>query len=114
MRTPPASGGSPSIIAAFMSPVRARAYRILRRALGGPPMLHQPLASIRVGAACDALLSLESAFRIDLEVDEALDARTIGGLLDLVEKKVAAAGGLARCQVFDFTAYRAALTPEKP
>lgn len=78
-------------------PVRARAYGEVLAALGRAPEALAPVASWGARAV-DAVIALEAAFGIDLEVDEVMHLR-MAGLLDLVEAR--AAGETLRVEVYD-------------
>lgn len=68
-------------------PLRARAYSEIVAALGRIPDPLAPVASWGARAV-DAVIALEAAFEIGLEVDEVMHLR-MAGLLDLVEARAA-------------------------
>lgn len=77
------------------APIRARAFAEIVCAMGGIPDARAPLLTDRDGLwdtstrGVDALVALEKAFGIDLDIDEVCGLR-IPALLDLVALRVAA------------------------
>ena len=72
------------------SPVRDLAYRVIIHSVGGRPPLHRRLRDIDPDAACTALVMLERAFGVDLDVDEAMRTPDLAALIDLVEERMIA------------------------
>ena len=115
--SPPSPTASPpqpraACVARFMSPVRDRAFAILADCFGERPILHQDMPSLNPYVVVDSLIALEQAFDIGLDIDEAQNAGTIAGFLDLVEQRVTdTRNGEVRHQatLYDFAAYRAVL-----
>ena len=104
--------------AARLTPA-AEAHQVIADALGFRPPLAAALADLPAVRIAAVLCDLEQAFQIELEADDALRAGTVGALIDLVGRRVAALAHRAPAphgvEVYDFTAIRAAIgRPVRP
>ncbi len=75
--------------ARFSDPVRDRAYHVVTHELGERPPLSRPLLSYGNTRAVCALIGLEEAFGILIDVDEAAACPDLSALLDIVSERAA-------------------------
>jgi len=115
--------GSPPLAAtphAAAEPLRSRICAALAGALPTPPQWDAALIDYGAEVFADALIALERAFGVSLEVDSAASFRTLVGLVDWVEAMVriraiagqrpqAEAPSSDHFQLYDLAAYRAAI-----
>lgn len=98
----------------FPSRSDAQAFALLVNSLGQVPTFQTRLSTLPSLALVEALIDLEHAFGIDLEVDE-VHGLTVRGLINLVNSLSAARPSRAPPQrtsaIFDLAAYRAAVRP---
>lgn len=73
--------------ARFSDPVRDRAYQVITHELGERPALSRGLMSFGNTRAVCALIGLEEAFGIPIDVDEAAACADIAALLDIVVER---------------------------
>ena len=71
-----------------LSAAKARAFGLIIVTLGREPPLDLDLFALPTLVLVDMVMAVEEGLCIPLDIDEAYDAGTIGGLLDVVEAKL--------------------------
>lgn len=101
------------IAAPQLSPLQSRAYSVLAAGLRAPPPLDVPLSVYASLRMVDALIELEEAFGIGIDVDEAMATHDVASFLALVEARIVAADPASAkapgCTVYGLTGYREAV-----
>lgn len=67
--------------------IRDHALAVISATLGRQATLQDGLEEIGVADLVHLLIALETGFGVDLDADEAIAARTVGGLIDLLEPR---------------------------
>ena len=91
----------------FLNPDEERAYDLLFRRFKAYPPLDAQLGELLAHRFVNALIDIEDAFCVPIDVDEAMACRTVRRLLAFVAARVHPTR--PNVQVYDLVAYRAAI-----